>query len=50
MKIILIIPMAIIELLALAIGWVLAFIHRPTGVRWVNWCIRSLPDRDWYSS
>lgn len=50
MKKLLIIPMAIIELITLALGWVIAFIHRESGGKWVNWWIKKLPDPDWYNS
>jgi len=49
MKILLIIPMAIFELLFLGVCWIVAFIHKPTGKKLIEWSIRELPDKEWYS-
>jgi len=46
----LLIPMCIIELFALLMGWVIAFIHKPTAKSWTDWCIKNFPDADWYLS
>ncbi len=40
--------MALLELCALAIGWLLAFTHKPTARRWVAFYMRVLPDGKWY--
>jgi len=50
MKKILLIPMSVIELFALLMGWVIAFIHKPTARLWTDWCIKNFPDVDWYLS
>lgn len=42
--------MAILELVALAIGWGLAVTHKPTARRWAKFWMDTLPDGDWYSS
>lgn len=48
LRIILIIPMAVLELCALALGWLLAFAHEPTACRWVMFYMRVLPNGEWY--
>lgn len=48
MKILLLIPMSIVELFTLAICWVVAFVHKPTGGHLLNWVIKKLPDINWY--
>ena len=50
MKILLIIPMVIIEIICLIIGWILAVLHKPTAKKWVEWMLAKLPDGKWYYS
>jgi len=48
MKILLIIPMALIEIVFLGVCWLVAFAHKPTGARLVKWSLRTMPDKEWY--
>lgn len=47
-KNLIIIPMVILELIALAIGWTLAMIHKPTARAWCDFFMETLPDKEWY--
>ena len=49
MKVLVFIPLVIMEVIALALGWVIAFIHHPTAARWCKFYMRVLPDPSWYS-
>lgn len=49
MKALLIIPMAIIELVLLALNWIVAFISPKAGQAMMEWNMRVMPDKDWYS-
>lgn len=40
--------MALLELSALAIGWSLAWTHKPTARRWAAFWMQNLPDGKWY--
>ncbi len=46
----LILPMALIEIIFLGVCWVAALIHRPTGKRLTEWSINNLPAKEWYLS
>ncbi len=48
MKLILIIPMSIFEIIFLGILWLVAFTHKPTGKKLVEWSIKTLPSKEWY--
>jgi len=48
-KKLLIIPMAIIEIVLLLLNWIVAFINPKLGERMMQWNMRTLPDKDWYS-
>lgn len=48
LKLIIIIPAALIEIIAFLISLILIFIHLPTARRWVNFFIKHLPDKDFY--
>ncbi|VAW65861.1 hypothetical protein MNBD_GAMMA11-3439 [hydrothermal vent metagenome] len=49
MRWLLIVPMALFELLFLGVCWFVAFIHKPSGKRLVEWSINTLPGLEWYS-
>ena len=42
-------PMALIELVLLVANWIVGLISPKLGRRFLEWNIRTLPDRDWYS-
>lgn len=48
MKILLIIPMVVIELVLLGINCVVAFISPKAGFKMIHWCMKVLPSADWY--
>lgn len=48
LKLLLILPMAIIELLFLIVCWGVALIHKPTGAILTQWSIDNLPAKEWY--
>jgi len=48
MRILLIIPMAVIELILLLVGFVLALINTEIAERWASFWVKHLPDIDWY--
>lgn len=45
----LIVPMFLIELILLVANWIVAFINPGLGRRFMEWNLRTLPDREWYS-
>ena len=47
-RLLLILPMAVLEIIALGFGWLLAIIHKPTARSWVNFYMGVLPDGKWY--
>ena len=49
MKLLLIIPIAIIELLLLAANWIVAFISPKAGLRMMEWNLHVMPDKEWYT-
>ncbi len=48
MKIFLIIPMALFEVLLLIISVILARVHTKTAKKLVLWSIKTLPNKEWY--
>ncbi len=48
-KTLLIIPMMVIELILLALNWIVAIVHPATGRRFLEWNMRTLPSREWYA-
>jgi|GEM_PF-3472539 len=48
LKILLILPLAFVELLTLAMCWILAIPSPKTAERLMKWACRTLPNRDWY--
>jgi len=47
-KSLLIMPLAIFELLTIALYWILVFIKPDLARKIIKWSIRTLPDEDWY--
>ena len=50
MKRLLIMPMAIIEIVLLILNWIVAFLNQKLGKRMMQWNMRTLPDKSWYSN
>lgn len=48
MKLLLTVPMALVELIALAVTWLLAVTHKPTARVWFGFWTKILPGREWY--
>lgn len=48
LRILLLIPMVLVELVLLALCWIVAIIHKPTAWRLTEWSIENLPAKDWY--
>ena len=49
LKTLLILPMALIEVVLLAANWIVGLMNPSLGKRFLEWNIRNLPDKDWYS-
>jgi hypothetical protein len=47
-KLILIIPMAALELLCIGIAWIIAFINPHFGEKAALFLMRRFPDKEWY--
>jgi hypothetical protein len=50
LKLLLILPMAIFEIIFLGVCWIVAFCHKPTGYKLTQWSIDNLPAKEWYLS
>ena len=49
MKVLLIPPMVLVELVLLAANWIVAIVNPAAGRRFMEWNLRTLPGREWYS-
>jgi hypothetical protein len=48
MKIMMLVLMIPIELFLIAANWIVAIINPSLGKRFVEWNIRTLPNKEWY--
>ena len=47
-RLLLILPMVVLEIIALGLGWLLFWIHKPAARWWVDLYMGVLPDGKWY--
>jgi hypothetical protein len=50
LKLLLILPMAVFEILFLGVCWITALAHKPTGRKLTQWSMDNLPAKEWYLS